>query len=134
MMNTLVIAAGNQTRELAMSQKTTGAANTYYKSSDLDRFGEIGRSNPALAGGFFDYYAAVMAEGKLTAREKSLIALAVAHALKCPYCIDSLSNTCLNSGISEAEMIEAVHVAAALAAGVTLVHSTQLLGHVDAKG
>ncbi|HSJ03314.1 MAG TPA: hypothetical protein VK956_12710 [Verrucomicrobium sp.] len=48
-----------------------------------------------------------------------------------PYCIDSVSNTCLDSGIAEGEMVEAVHVAAALSAGVTLVHSTQMLGHVD---
>ena len=110
-----------------MSQENS----TYYKPSDLGRFGEIGRNNPELANAFFDYYGKTMADGKLTKREKTLIALAVAHALKCPYCIDSVSNSALGSGIGEGEMIEAVHVAAALAAGVTLVHSTQMLGHVD---
>lgn len=110
-----------------------GAPTSYYRPSDLGRFGEIGRSNPALAAGFFGYYGKVMEDDRLTKREKSLIALAVAHALKCPYCIDSLGNTCLGLGLSEAEMMEAVHVAAAMAAGITLVHSTQLLGHVDAK-
>lgn len=109
------------------------ASSCYYKSSDLGRFGEIGRSNPAVAGAFFDYYGKVMEDNRLTKREKSLIGLAVAHALKCPYCIDSLSGSCLDQGISEAEMMEAVHVAGALAAGVTLVHSTQMLGHIDAR-
>jgi len=109
------------------------AKSCYYQSADLGRFGEIGRSNPAMANGFFDYYGKVMETNRLTKREKSLIGLAVAHALKCPYCIDSLSNSCLDQGLSEAEMMEAVHVAAALAAGVTLVHSTQMLGHVDAR-
>lgn len=105
----------------------------YYQSSDLGRFGEIGRANPAAAAGFFDYYGKTMEDNRLTKREKSLIGLAVAHALKCPYCIDSLSTSCLDQGLSEAEMMEAVHVAAALAAGVTLVHSTQMLGHIDAR-
>ncbi|MDB6138452.1 MAG: alkylhydroperoxidase like protein AhpD family [Verrucomicrobiaceae bacterium] len=109
------------------------AQSCYYQSADLGRFGEIGRSNPAMANGFFDYYGKVMETNRLTKREKSLIGLAVAHALKCPYCIDSLSNSCLDQGLSEGEMMEAVHVAAALAAGVTLVHSTQMLGHVDAR-
>ena len=117
----------------AVSHADEGAPSSYYRPSDLNRFGEIGRSNPALSGGFFDYYGKVMEDDCLTKREKSLIALAVVHALKCPYCIDSLGNTCLGLGISEAEMMEAVHVAAAMAAGITLVHSTQLLGHIDAK-
>ncbi|MCB1231751.1 MAG: arsenosugar biosynthesis-associated peroxidase-like protein [Verrucomicrobiae bacterium] len=108
------------------------AASSYYLPSDLGRFGEIGRSNQELGSAFFDYYEKVMADGSLSAREKSLIGLAVAHALKCPYCIDSLSGTCLGQGLGEAEMMEAVQVAGALAAGVTLVHSTQMLGHVDA--
>lgn len=114
--------------------KTDGAPGaSYYRPSDLGRFGEIGRANPAIAGAFFDYFGKVMADDRLTRREKSLIALAVAHALKCPYCIDSLSNTCLDLGLSEAEMMEAVHVAAAMSAGIALVHSTQLLGHLDAR-
>lgn len=108
-------------------------SNTYFKPSDLKRFGEVGRSNPALGEAFFDYYSKVMAEGALTKREKNLIALAVAHALQCPYCIDSIGNSALDQGVTEAEMMEAVQVAAAMAAGVTLVHSTQLLGYVDAR-
>lgn len=113
------------------SGKADHGEGSYYRRSDLGRFGEIGRRTPALAESFFDYYGKVMADGSLTSREKSLIALAVAHALKCPYCIDSISGSCLQSGLSEEEMMEAVHVAGAMAAGVTLVHSTQMLGHID---
>lgn len=117
----------------AGTRQATHSSDGYYRTSDLGRFGEVGRANPAIARAFFDYYGKVMADDRLTRREKSLVGLGVAHALKCPYCIDSLSNTCLDLGLSEAEMMEAVHVAAALNAGVTLVHSTQLLGHVDAR-
>jgi len=116
-----------------MSQNHESTTPNYFLRSDLGRFGEIGRESPELAAAFFDYYGQTMADGKLTKREKSLIALALAHALKCPYCIDSLSNTCLDLGLSEAEMMEAVHVSAALSAGIALVHSTQMLGHVDAR-
>ena len=93
---------------------------TYYNPEDLAKFGTIGEEAPQLADKFFDYYGAVFAEGALTAREKSLIALAVAHAVQCPYC------NCLNKGVSEEQMTEAVHVAAAIRGGATLVHGVQM--------
>ena len=72
-----------------------------------------------------------MAAGALSAREKALIALAVSHALKCPYCIDAYSKDCLEKGANENQMSEAVHVAATMAAGITLVHSVQMMNHID---
>ena len=99
---------------------------TYYKREDLPKFGDIGRDNPDLAKKFFEYYEAVFAEGDLTQREKALIALAVAHAVQCPYCIDAYTQTCLESGSNMAEMMEAVHVAAAIRGGASLVHGVQM--------
>ena len=99
---------------------------TYYDPKDLDRFHEIGREAPELAKKFFDYYRAVFTEGELTEREKALIALAVAHAIQCPYCIDAYTRTCLEKGSSPAEMTEAVHVSTAIRGGASLVHGIQM--------
>ena len=99
---------------------------TYYKPGDLPKFGDIGKDNPNLAQKFFEYYEAVFAEGELTQREKSLIALAVAHAVQCPYCIDAYTRSCLETGSNTAEMIEAVHVATAIRGGASLVHGVQM--------
>jgi alkylhydroperoxidase/carboxymuconolactone decarboxylase family protein len=105
----------------------TGAAmNTYYDPQDLARFGEIGEEAPEVARKFFDYYQAVFAEGELTEREKALIALAVAHAVQCPYCIDAYTTTCLEKGSNRAEMTEAIHVACAIRGGASLVHGVQM--------
>ena len=106
----------------------------YYHQADLGRFGEIERGAPELARKFFDWYGAVFAEGALTAREKSLIALAVAHAVQCPYCIDAYSRDALAQGSNLDEMTEAVHVAAAIRGGASLVHGVQMLNHVDELG
>ncbi|MDQ3698382.1 MAG: arsenosugar biosynthesis-associated peroxidase-like protein [Gemmatimonadota bacterium] len=106
----------------------------YYHHADLPRFGEISRGAPPLAQKFFDWYGAVFAEGALTAREKSLIALAVAHAVQCPYCIDAYSKDALEKGSNLDEMTEAVHVAAAIRGGASLVHGVQMLNHVDELG
>jgi len=100
--------------------------DTYYNPKDLDRFGEIGKDAPELARKFFDYYGAVFAEGALSEREKALIALAVAHAAQCPYCIDAYTTACLEKGSNLEEMTEAVHVATAIRGGAALVHGVQM--------
>ena len=105
--------------------------DVYYKSEDLKKFGNITRVNKELGEKYFDYYNSVMKEGELSEREKALIALAVAHVLKCPYCIEAYTQTSLEKGADEEQMNEAVHVGAAIAAGITLVHSTQMMNKID---
>ncbi|MDR2180503.1 MAG: arsenosugar biosynthesis-associated peroxidase-like protein [Synergistaceae bacterium] len=100
--------------------------STYYEADDLPKFGTMGEEAPQLWEKFMSYYGAVFAEGALTAREKSLIALAVAEAVQCPYCIDSYTQDCLTKGITEAQMTEATHVAAAIRGGATLAHGLQM--------
>jgi alkylhydroperoxidase/carboxymuconolactone decarboxylase family protein len=100
--------------------------DTYYKPEDLPKFEEIGKEAPELARKFFEYYNAVFADGELTEREKALIALAVAHAVQCPYCIDAYTQACLQKGSNLAEMTEAIHVATAIRGGASLVHGVQM--------
>jgi alkylhydroperoxidase/carboxymuconolactone decarboxylase family protein len=99
---------------------------TYYQTKDLAKFAEIGKDAPELAQKFFEYYQAVFAEGALTEREKALIALGVAHAVQCPYCIDAYTQACLEKGSNLGEMTEAVHVASAIRGGASLVHGIQM--------
>jgi len=99
---------------------------TYYDPSDLGKFSEIGKDAPDLAAKFFDYYGAVFAEGELSEREKALIALAVAHTVQCPYCIDAYTRACLEKGSNLSEMTEAVHVVTAIRGGASLVHGLQM--------
>ena len=54
-------------------------SKSYYDPSDLRKFGSITEWNEELGKKFFEYYEKVFEEGALSAREKSLIALAVAH-------------------------------------------------------
>jgi len=104
--------------------------DSYFKPEHLAKFGEISEGNEELARKFFDYYASVFADGALTVREKALIALAVSHAVQCPYCIDAYSKECLKQGADLEEMTEAVHVATAIRGGASLVHGLQMRDHV----
>ena len=109
-------------------------AETYYCPHDLDRFGEMGKNRPELWAKFLDYYGAVFADGALTAREKALIALGVAHAVQCPYCIDAYTQACLEKGSDLEQMTEAVHVACAIRGGASLVHGVQMRNVADKVG
>ena len=104
---------------------------TYYDPSDLKKFGKISEWSPELGAKFFEYYNAVFEDGALSAREKSLIALAVAHTEQCPYCIDAYTQDGLQRGITKEEMMEAIHVGAAIKSGATLVHGVQMMNKVN---
>ena len=106
--------------------------NHYYHADDLKKFGNVGEFQKDLADKFFNYYGDVFKDSALSGREKSLIALAVAHAVQCPYCIDAYSTDAYEKGWSEEQMMEAVHVACAIRGGASLVHSVQMMNKVKA--
>jgi alkylhydroperoxidase/carboxymuconolactone decarboxylase family protein len=103
---------------------------TYYDPKDLAKFADVGEDAPELWKKFLEWYSAVFAEGALSEREKALIALAVAHAVQCPYCIDAYSSGSLEKGATPEQMTEAIHVAAAIRGGASLVHGVQMRNHV----
>ena len=76
----------------------------------------------------------MFAPGALSAREKALIALAVSHAVQCPYCIDAYTTASLEHGSNEEQMTEAVHVACAIRGGASLVHGMQMKEHAGKVG
>lgn len=103
----------------------------YYKTEDLDRFGEVGRHNGSLFKKFMDWYNSALEPGVLTKREKVLVGVAVAHVIQCPYCIDAYSKSCLEEGMSLEHITEAVHVASAVRGGASLIHTLQAHNAID---
>lgn len=99
---------------------------TYYCPHDLGKFGDMGKNCPELWEKYMTYYNAVFEDGALSEREKALIALAVASAVQCPYCIDAYTQASLQKGADLDQMTEAVHVANAIRGGASLVHGVQM--------
>ena len=126
------VGAGRNVRRALCNQRPTNPTpmESYYNPEHLPRFGEIAEGNQELADAFFAYYGKVFEDGALTAREKALIALAVAHTVQCPYCIDAYTSGCLEKGADLEQMTEAVHVATAIRGGASLVHGIQMLDQV----
>lgn len=90
----------------------------------LKKFGELA---PAAWEAFVAFDRAAMAEGALSVKVKELIALGVAMTTQCPYCIEIHNKKAKQAGATEAEVAEAVMVAAALRAGGAVTHGTHCL-------
>jgi len=92
--------------------------------NNLKKLKKLGELTPAAWKGFQDWDAAVMAEGAIPAKYKELMAIAVAMTTQCPYCIEIHAKKAKAAGCSEAELAEAVMVAAALRAGGAITHGS----------
>jgi 4-carboxymuconolactone decarboxylase len=108
--------------------------DTYYDPADLARFHGIADHAPELGKKFFAWYGSVFEDGALSAREKALVALGVAHATQCPYCIDAYTRDSLSRGCDVEQLTEVAHVAAAIRGGAALVHGVQMRNVADKLG
>ena len=88
---------------------------------------EIARTRRDLAprtqAAFDSFSHEVFAEGALSAKLKQIVAVAVAHATQCPYCIKGHTKAALRSGATREELMEAIWVATEIRAGGAYAHS-----------
>jgi len=73
----------------------------------------------------------VFADGALPAKTKQLIAVAVAHVTRCPYCIRGHTKAALRQGATRQEIMEAIWVAAEMRAGGAYAHTAISLTAMD---
>ena len=98
-----------------------------YDMTNMKKLKKLGELAPAAWQGFLGLDKAAMADGAIPARTKELIAIAVAVTTQCPYCIEIHSERARSAGCTDAEIAEAVLVAAALRAGGAVTHGTHAL-------
>jgi AhpD family alkylhydroperoxidase len=92
------------------------------------------RLAPKPAEAFKAFSQSVFAEGAISAKTKQLIAVAVAHATQCPYCIHGHTKAAMQQGATAEELMEAIWVAAEMRAGAAYGHSALALdtiAHVE---
>lgn len=82
---------------------------------------------PEPLAAFKAFSKAVFAPGALDARTKQLIAVAVAHVTQCPYCIKGHTEGASRAGATDAQIMEAIWVAAEMRAGGAYAHSALAL-------
>jgi len=98
-----------------------------YNKENLARLKKMDSLAPEVMKAFWAFDRASVADGAIPVKYKELIAVAVALTTQCPYCIDIHSGNARKAGATDAEMVEAAMVAAALRAGAAVTHATHAL-------
>src|ERR1044071_7018260 len=98
-----------------------------YSKDNLAKIKKMNDLAPELMKAFWAFDKAAVAEGAISVKYKELIAVAVAVTTQCPYCIDIHTNNARKAGATEAELVEAMMVAASLRAGAAVTHATHAL-------
>jgi alkylhydroperoxidase/carboxymuconolactone decarboxylase family protein len=106
-------------------------SNSLYQKENLRHLAQLGKLAPEVYEAFQTFNKEVFKDGALTVKEKELIAVAVAHATECPYCIDVHTKNAKKAGASLEELAEAAFVTAAIEAGGALAHSTHVQNAVN---
>ena len=97
-----------------------------YSLSNLNKLAQVGKLVPETMEAFRTWDRLALSDGAIPKKYKELMAIVVALTTQCPYCIEIHRKNAVDAGVTEAELAEAVHVAAALRAGGAITHGTHL--------
>ena len=106
--------------------------NDYHKQLAAT-IADIGRINPDTIRGYRDLSNAPAKLGKLDAKTRELIALAVGVTRQCDGCIVTHTDAAIKNGATREEIMEALGVAIAVNAGAALVYSARAVDAYLAK-
>ncbi|MGQ9558587.1 MAG: carboxymuconolactone decarboxylase family protein [Desulfurispora sp.] len=88
---------------------------------------QLARELPDVMKGFMQLHSAVIKDGALSAKQKELIALGIAVAVRCSYCIAHHVKQARALGASRQEILEAASVAMLMGGGPAVAYSTEVL-------
>ena len=98
-----------------------------YDMKNLSRLKKLDEKTPDAMQAFRAFDKAVFTAGALDARQKQLIAVAVALTTQCPYCIEIHTRAARDAGADDTQLAETAMVAAAIRAGGAITHASHLL-------
>lgn len=93
----------------------------------LKRLPQLNKNAKEATDAFWAYDKAALEDGAIPKKYKELIALGVALTTQCAYCLEVHKGAAREAGVTDEEMAEVVHIAAALRAGAAVTHGTHLL-------
>jgi AhpD family alkylhydroperoxidase len=104
-----------------------------YQKQLAATIGDIARTSPDIVRSYRTLSEAGSKTGKLDAKTRELIALAVAVSLRCDGCITVHTDAAAKHGATKEELIETLGVAIAVNAGAALVYSARTVDAFAAK-
>jgi AhpD family alkylhydroperoxidase len=104
-----------------------------YQQQLVANIAQIGKISPDTVRGYRELSDAGAKTGKLDAKIRELIALAVAVTRQCDGCITVHTDAAVKHGATREEIVEALGVAIAVNAGAALVYSARVMDAYSAK-
>lgn len=104
-----------------------------YQQQLVANIAQIGKISPDTVRGYRELSDAGAKTGKLDAKTRELIALAVAVTRQCDGCITVHTDVAVKHGATREEIVEALGVAIAVNAGAALVYSARVMDAYSAK-
>lgn len=99
-----------------------------YDMKNLARIERLAENSPESFAGYQVLDAGAFEAGAIPLKYKELIAVAVAVATQCAYCLTIHGEKARDASATEKELSEAVMIAVALRAGGALTHAVHALG------
>ena len=103
----------------------------YHDPADLRLFKEMKKLAPAEFEAWLGLEKIVGRDGAIPKKYRELMAVGIACATQCPYCIEVHVKGAKLAGATREELVEAAFVAAALRAGGAATHGTMALKFFD---
>jgi len=89
--------------------------------------GVLSEEAPELAAAFMQMDNAAYVDGELDRKQKELIGLGIAIAIRCPYCICIHVKQGANEGATREEMLEAANVGIAFGGSASMAYTASVL-------
>jgi AhpD family alkylhydroperoxidase len=109
----------------------TEEAKVFYQQWP-SRMGRAKAAAPDAVKGFHGLFQSVMRDGALSAREKELLALAIAIALRCDPCVYAHAQKARQLGVSREQILEAAGVVVMMQGGPAYTYLPKLVEALDA--
>lgn len=88
---------------------------------------KLGGAVPEIMQSFVAFTGTVFKDGALSVKQKELITLGIAVAVRCEGCIEFHTKKCIEVGVTKEEFAEAVAVAIAMGGGPSTVYGGKAL-------
>ncbi|EAR16142.1 carboxymuconolactone decarboxylase family protein [Robiginitalea biformata] len=109
-------------------------SDNLFPGSTRGLFNKQAALTPETSDAWRTFSQTVFKPGALDVRTKQLIALAVGHATRCPYCIRAHTAQALKAGASAKEISEAIWIAAEMSAGAASAHAAIAFDEMERQG
>ncbi|MEH7748924.1 carboxymuconolactone decarboxylase family protein [Neobacillus drentensis] len=102
------------------------ADDSLYRRSNLKKLVKLNKFAPEGFRSYSAFSRTALKDGKLSGKFKEIIAVAVAHATQCPYCIDVHTKNAIKLESTNEELAEAIMVTSAVFSGGAYAHLANL--------